>query len=154
WMAVAMVSPIAGHCGTRGRQFTSVSCSSDCSEASTKLSPLARMKELNSPFLQSEVRFTPERLAGPENFHEVRACVSPAAAHWMKSQGARFCFSDSAALIGKPQFQMEVTRFPFGPAGQRAKPILPMTFDFSGLFSSAADECASTYTPSVPCENA
>ena len=29
WIAVAIVSPMAGHCGTRGRQSTSVSCSSD-----------------------------------------------------------------------------------------------------------------------------
>src|SRR5205823_9224826 len=112
------------------------------------------MKAVKSALRQSEPRFTPERFAGPANFHEVRACVSAAAAQLMKSQVARFAFSGRAALIGKPQFQIEVTRLPLGPAGQRAKPILPMTFDFSGLLSTAADECASMYAPIVPCENA
>ena len=45
--------------------------------------------------------------------------------------------------MGKPQFQIEVTRLPAGPRGQRAKPTLPMTLDFSGLFRTAADEWAS-----------
>ena len=85
----------------------------------------------------------PERLAGPANFQDVRACVSAEAAQVMNSQVAFFAFSLRAALMGNPQFQIEVTRLPDGPFGQRAKPILPMTFDLSGLFSTAADECAS-----------
>ena len=43
WIAVAMVSPTAGHCGTRGRQSTSVSPCSACMVASTKFS-LARWR--------------------------------------------------------------------------------------------------------------
>ncbi len=62
----------------------------------------------------------PERLAGPANFHEVRACVSADAAQVMNSQVAFFACSLSAALIGKPQFQIDVTRLPLGPFGQRA----------------------------------
>ena len=61
----------------------------------------------------------------------------------MNSHVARFALSESAALIGKPQFQIEVTRLPEGPAGQRAKPILPITLECSGLLSTAAEECAS-----------
>ena len=72
----------------------------------------------------------------------------------MNSHVARFALSGSAAFTGKPQFQIDVTRLPEGPRGQRAKPILPITFDFSGLFSTAAEECASTYVPTVPYENA
>ena len=64
----------------------------------------------------------PLRPHGPANFHDVRACVSPAAAQVTKSHVAFFCFSDSEALIGKPQFQIDVTRLPDGPRGQRAKP--------------------------------
>jgi hypothetical protein len=41
----------------------------------------------------------------------------------MKSQVARLAFSESEALIGKPQFQIEVTRLLPGPLGQRANPI-------------------------------
>ena len=67
-----------------------------------------------------EVRLTPERLAGPANFQEVRACVSAEAAQLMKSHVAYLALSLSAALMGKPQFQIEVTRLPFGPLGQRA----------------------------------
>ena len=52
--------------------------------------------------------------------HDVRACVSAEVAHSMKSHVAFFCFSVNAALIGKPQFQIDVTRFPFGPFGHRA----------------------------------
>src|SRR3954452_10435611 len=115
-----MVSPMAGHCGTRGRQSTSVSCSSDSSAAGMKLSPASFIAAANSLDFQAETRFTPERFAGPANFHEVRACVSADAAHSMKSHVAFFCLSVSAALIGKPQFQIDVTRFPFGPFGQRA----------------------------------
>ena len=100
------------------------------------------------------MRFSPERFAGPANFHDVRACVSPAAAQEMNSHVAFLPRSESAALTGKPQFQIDVTRLPVGPLGQRAKPILPMTLDFSGLLSTAADECASMYAPIVPCENA
>jgi hypothetical protein len=77
-----------------------------------KLSPALAMALANSGARQSDVRFRPERLAGPSNFHEVRACVSADAAQEMNSQVARLALSDSAALIGKPQFQMEVTRFP------------------------------------------
>ena len=120
WIAVAMVSPMAGHCGTRGRQSTSVSCSSDSSAAGMKLSPASFIAAANSGDLHSDMRFTPERLAGPANFHEVRAWVSADAAQSMNSHVAFFCFSVSAALIGKPQFQIEVTRLPFGPFGQRA----------------------------------
>src|SRR5688572_17584576 len=112
------------------------------------------MKATNSGLRHTELRLTPERFAGPANFHEVRACVSAAAAQVMKSHVARLALSFSAALIGKPQFQIEVTRLPEGPLGQRAKPILPMTLDFSGLLSTAAEEWASMYTPSVPCANA
>ena len=72
----------------------------------------------------------------------------------MNSHVAFLPRSESAALTGKPQFQIDVTRLPVGPLGQRAKPILPMTLDFSGLLSTAADECASMYAPIVPCENA
>src|SRR5689334_15693589 len=154
WIAVAIVSPIAGHCGTRGRQSTSVSCSSDVSAASTKFGPMSLVIATKSGDFHSDTRLRPVRFAGPANFHDVRACVSADAAHVMNSHVAFFCFSDSAALIGKPQFQIEVTRLPLGPLGQRAKPILPITFDFSGLLSTAADECASMYAPSVPCENA
>jgi hypothetical protein len=53
-------------------------------------------------------------------FHEVRACVSAEVDQAMKSQVARFAFSESAALIGKPQFQIDETRLPEGPFGQRA----------------------------------
>ena len=53
-------------------------------------------------------------------------------------------------MIGKLQFQMEVTRFPDGPLGQRAKPILPTTLDFSGLATTAALPCASMYEPTMP----
>ena len=74
----------------------------------------------NSGARHSDARFRPERLPAPANFHEVRACVSAEVAQLMNSQVARFCLSDSAALIGKPQFQIEVTRLPFGPLGQRA----------------------------------
>ncbi len=31
---------------------------------------------------------------------------------------------------------------------------MPTTFDFSGLVMTAADECASMYVATVPCENA
>src|SRR5687768_811591 len=143
WMAVAMVSPIAGHCGTRGRQLTSVSWSSDCKAASASPWPPSARNLVYSALRQSDERFTPERLAGPANFHEVRAWVSAAAAQEMNSQVAFLARSLRAALIGKPQFQMEVTRLPDGPFGQRAKPILPMTRDFSGLLRTAADEWAS-----------
>src|SRR5690242_1089785 len=118
-MAVAMVSPIAGHCGTRGRQSTSVSCSRDASADSTKFGPVSFIAFTKSLERQSDVRLRPERFAGPANFHDVRACVSPAAAHWMNSQVAFFWRSPSAALIGNPQFQIDVTRLPDGPAGQR-----------------------------------
>ena len=67
-----------------------------------------------------EIRLTPERLAGPAKRCAVRAWVSAQAAHWMKSQVAFLRLSGSAALIGKPQFQFEVTRLPDGPFGQRA----------------------------------
>ena len=120
WIAVAIVSPIAGHCGTRGRQSTSVSCSSDSSAAGMKLSPAPFIAAANSGDFHDEMRFTPERFAGPANFHDVRACVSADVAHGMNSHVARFALSDSAALIGKPQFQIDVTRLPFGPLGQRA----------------------------------
>src|SRR5689334_18704640 len=143
WIAVAIVSPIAGHCGTRGRQSTSVSCCSDVSAASTKLGPISFVSATNSGDFHNDVRLSPVRFAGPANFHDVRACVSADAAHEMNSQVARFCLSESAALIGKPQFQIDVQRFPVGPFGQRAKAILPTTFDFSGLTSTDADECAS-----------
>src|SRR5690606_30902822 len=132
--------PIAGHWGTRGRHSTSVSCSSDSSAACTKLSPASFIDSPNSGDFQREMRLMPERLAGPSNFQDVRACVSAAAAQLMKSQVARLALSLRAALIGKPQFQIDVTRLPEGPLGQRAKPILPMTRDLSGLLSTAAEE--------------
>src|SRR5437764_11545238 len=138
-----MVSPIAGHCGTRGRQSTSVSCSRDWIAASTKFGPMSLVIATNCGARQSDVRLIPERFAGPANFHAVRACVSDAAAHVMKSHVAFFCRSFSAALIGKPQFQIEVTRLPLGPFGHRANANLPITFDFSGFMRTAADECAS-----------
>src|SRR5581483_957614 len=142
-MAVAMVSPIAGHCGTRGRQSTSVSCSSDWIAASTKFGPISLVMARNSGERHNDVRLMPERLAGPANFHAVRACVSEEAAHVTKSHVAFFWRSLSAALIGKPQFQIDVTRLPVGPFGQRANANLPITFDFSGFISTAAEECAS-----------
>src|SRR4029453_9582774 len=148
-----MASPIAGHSGPRGRHSTSVSCSSDSSAAGMKLSPASFIAAANSGDFHADTRFTPERLAGPANFHEVRACVSADAAQAMNSPVAFFCFSVSAALIGKPQFQIEVTRLPFGPFGQRAYATLPTPFDFSGLVSTAADECASMQVATVPCEN-
>src|SRR6187549_3912572 len=154
WIAVAIVSPIAGHCGTRGRHSTSVSWSSDSSAAGMKLSPAELIAAANSGERQIDIRLTPERFAGPANLYDVRACVSADAAHSMKSHVAFFCLSVSAALIGNPQFQIDVTRLPFGPLGQRAYAILPTTFDFSGLVITAADECASMYVATVPCENA
>src|SRR5690606_138044 len=126
WILVAIVSPIAGHCGTRGRHSTSVSCSSDWSAACTKLSPAPFIADSNSGERHNEVRLMPVRFAGPANFHEVRAWVSAEAAQLMNSQVAFFAFSSRAALMGKPQFQIEVTRLPDGPFGQRAKPILPI----------------------------
>ena len=120
WIAVAMVSPMAGHCGTRGRQSTSVSCSSDSSAAGMKLSPASFIAAANSGERHCDMRLMPERFAGPANFHDVRACVSAEVAHSMNSQVAFLALSLSAALIGKPQFQIEVTRLPFGPLGQRA----------------------------------
>ena len=65
WIAVAMVSPIAGHCGTRGRQLTSVSWSREASAASTKLCPPWRMNAVKSELRQTDERLTPERFAGP-----------------------------------------------------------------------------------------
>ena len=62
----------------------------------------------------------------------MRICVSQHA-HWMKSHVARLAGSGSALLIGIAQFQMDVTRRPDGPFGQRAKPILPTTFERSGF---------------------
>ena len=119
-----------------------------------KLSPASFIAAANSGERHSEMRLMPERLAGPANFHDVRACVSADVAHRMNSHVAFFCLSVSAALTGNPQFQIDVTRLPFGPFGQRAYAILPITFDFSGLLITAADECASMYVPIVPCENA
>src|SRR5689334_5834809 len=145
---------MAGHWGTRGRQSTSVSCSSDSSAACTKFAPWGAIAWVNSGAFHSDVRLTPERLLAPANFHDVRACVSAAAAHEMKSHVAFLARSESAAFTGNPQFQIDVTRLPEGPFGQRAKPILPTTFDFSGLLSTAAEECASMYAPSVPWEKA
>src|SRR5579862_1061097 len=142
-MAVAIVSPIAGHCGTRGRQSTSASFSSDVNAASTKFGPKSFVIARNSGDFHSDMRLSPVRFAGPAYFHDVRACVSADAAHVTKSHVAFFCFSESAALIGKPQFQIDVQRFPVGPFGQRANAILPITFDFSGFISTEADECAS-----------
>src|SRR5262245_20472389 len=119
-MAVAMVSPIAGHCGTRGRQSTSVSCSSDSSAAWMKLPPAPFIACANSADRHSDTRLMPDRLAAPANFHDVRACVSADAAHVMKSQVAFLARSLRAPLMGKPQFQIDVTRLPLGPLGQRA----------------------------------
>src|SRR4030095_11495438 len=153
-MAVAMVSPMAGHRGTRGRQSTSVSCSSDSRAAGMKLSPASFIAAANSGARHNDSRLTPERFAGPANFHDVRACVSADLAPSLKSHVAFFWRSDSAALIGKPQFQIEVTRLPLGPLGQRAEATLPTTFDCSGLWMTAADECASIYVATVPCEKA
>src|SRR5918993_2253685 len=100
-MAVAIVSPMAGHCGTRGRQSTSVSCSSDSRAAGMKLSPASFMAAANSGERHCDMRLMPERLAGPANFHEVRACVSAEVAQAMNSQVAFLARSDSAALTGK-----------------------------------------------------
>ena len=85
-----------------------------------KLSPIPCIAAANSGARHSDVRFRPERLAGPANFHEVRAWVSNDDAQVMKSQVAFLARSLSAALIGKPQFQIDVTRLPAGPLGQRA----------------------------------
>ena len=38
----------------------------------------------------------------------------------MNNQVAFLAFSLRAALMGKPQFQIDVTRLPLGPLGQRA----------------------------------
>ena len=81
WIAVAIVSPIAGHCGTRGRHSTSVSCSSDVNAASTKFGPMSLVIATKSGDFHSDVRLSPERFAAPANFHDVRACVSAEAAH-------------------------------------------------------------------------
>ena len=51
-------------------------CSSDSSAAGMKLSPASFIAAANSGDFQIESRLTPERLAGPANFHDVRACVS------------------------------------------------------------------------------
>ena len=59
----------------------------------------------NSAERHSDVRFTPERLAGPANLHDVRACVSAEAAQVMKCQVAFFA------------------RWPKGPAGKRVTSI-------------------------------
>ena len=61
----------------------------------------------------------------------------------MNSQVATLSFFDKAPLIGKLQFQIEATRLPDGPFGQRAKPILPITFDFFGSAITAAEVLAS-----------
>src|SRR6185437_6806241 len=124
-------------------QSTSVSFSSDVSAASMKFGPMSVVIAMNPGDFHSDTRLSPERFAGPANFHDVRACVSADAAHAMNSHVARFCLSESAALIGKPQFQIDVQRLPVGPLGQRANAILPTTFDFSGLTSTDADEWAS-----------
>src|SRR5262245_46763061 len=115
-----MVSPIAGHCGTRGRQSTSVSCSSDSSAAWMKLSPAPFMASANSDDRHCDRRLMPERLAAPANFQDVRACVSADAAQVIKSQVAFLARSLRALLMGKPQFQIDVTRLPLGPLGHRA----------------------------------
>ena len=120
WIAVAIVSPMAGHCGTRGRQSTSVSDSSNSNAAGMKLSPAPFMASANSADFQSDTRLIPDRLAAPANFHEVRACVSAEAAQVMNSQVAFLALSLRAALMGKPQFQIDVTRLPLGPFGHRA----------------------------------
>ena len=85
-----------------------------------KLSPAPFMASANSADFHSDTRLMPDRLAGPANFHEVRACVSAEAAQVMNSQVAFLALSLSAALMGKPQFQIDVTRLPLGPFGQRA----------------------------------
>ena len=108
-----------------------------------KLSPAPLMTLANSVERQSERRFNPDRFNGPANFHEVRACVSADAAQAINNQVAFLARSLSAALMGKPQFQIEVTALPAGPLGQRANPIFPTTFDFSGLLITAAEEWAS-----------
>ena len=72
----------------------------------------------------------------------------------MNSQVAWRAFSGSAELIGMAQFQIELTRRPLGPLGQRAKPILPMTFERSGLAMTVAAECPSMKLAIVPCANA
>src|SRR5918996_900804 len=116
-MAVAMVSPTAGHCGIFGRQSTSRSLRIDSIDACRKLAPRPPASAPNSFDCQSDRRLRPRRFTGPVAFHEVRACVSAELAHEMKSQVARFAFSESAALIGKPQFQIDETRLPDGPLG-------------------------------------
>ena len=87
------------------------------------------MKLSPKPFISGgELREPPHRRAvdagalgrAGELPYEVRACVSAEAAQVMNSQVAFFCLSLSAALIGKPQFQIDVTRLPAGPLGQRA----------------------------------
>ncbi len=121
WMPVAMVSPMAGHCGTRGRHSTSVSCSSDSSAAGNEVVARALHGRANSARgPQRHAVHAPSAWPAPANFHEVRACVSADVAQVMKSQVAFFALSLSAALTGKPQFQIEVTRLPAGPLGQRA----------------------------------
>ena len=83
-MIFAIVSPIAGHCGTRGRQSTSVSCSRLSSEAGDELvARIVHHLRVLGPLFHSDSRFTPERLPGPLNAYEVRICVSSQHAHWM-----------------------------------------------------------------------
>ncbi len=60
-----------------------------------KLSPASFIAAAKSGDFHSEMRLTPERLPGPANFHDVRACVSADVAHTMKSHVA--CF----ALVGQ-----------------------------------------------------
>src|SRR5688572_27131937 len=120
WMAVAMVSPTAGHCGMRGRHSTSRSWRIESIDACRKLDPRLPATASKGLACHSERRLRPRRFTGPEAFHEVRACVSAELAQAMKSQVARLARSESAALIGKPQFQIDDTRLPEGPRGQRA----------------------------------
>ena len=89
-------------------------------EACRKLAPRPPASAPNSFDCHCDRRFRPRRFTGPLAFHEVRACVSAEVDQAMNSQVARFAFSESAALIGKPQFQIDETRLPEGPFGQRA----------------------------------
>ena len=88
WIAVAMVSPIAGHCGTRGRHSTSVSCSSDSSAAWMKLSPAPFMAAASETQARTSYKF-----AGPakrSGVNRISLWRSPEFAAAMQGAGDNF----------------------------------------------------------------
>ena len=154
WIAVAIVSPIAGHCGTRGRQSTSVSCSSDASAASTKFGPMSFVIATNSGERHSDVRFRPERFAGPANFHDVRACVSAAAAHWMNSHVALLLLLVERGVDREAPVPDRRDALAGRPRGQRAKADLADHLRLLRVDQHRGRRVRVDVAPSVPCENA